>query len=897
MAANLSRYRAKRDFSKTGEPSGERAVSASARARFVIQKHAARRLHYDLRLELDGVFKSWAVTRGPSLDPADRRLAVEVEDHPLDYGDFEGTIPQGQYGGGTVQLWDRGFWRPEGPLSARDALRKGDLKFTLDGERLRGGWVLVRMRADRERRARTNWLLIKHRDDAASDARTAAALLDEDRSVASGRFMAQITAGTGPGPKPFMRGRGRAASPAAVWSSNRAESNPTRDARQVEPQLCKLVEQPPMGEGWAHEIKLDGYRLQLRVSRGVCTLRTRKGLDWTDKFSPLAQAAAALPDCMIDGEAVALDRSGKPSFAALQAALAERQTKDLVYFAFDLLLLRDRDLRALPLLERKRQLQMLLASLQQPQIRYVQHIQSRADAVLKFACEMQLEGIVSKQLSAPYESTRSGSWTKSKCRTGHEVIIGGWTMDGGALRSLLVGVNRGPHLVYVGRVGTGFSQRSLAPLMPRLRALASEENPFQGGEVPRLPGKVRWVRPELVAEIGAGWTEGGNVRQAAFKGLREDKPASEVHAESPVRRASARLASARPTPARRVRPTAGGLTNVVLGVGISQPDKALWPHANDDTPVTKLDLARYYEAVGAQMMPHLAGRPCSLVRAPDGIEREHFFQRHALPGQSSLIDLARVSGDRKPYVEIDRIEALAAAAQTAALELHPWNCEPYHYDRPGRLVFDLDPAPDVGFEAVIRAALELRERLEALGLIAFCKTTGGKGLHLVTPLANGGRTSLDWPIAKEFSHGVCMAMAADSPQRYLTTMAKKDRKGRIFLDYLRNDRMSTGVAPLSPRARPGATVSMPLTWAQVRRGLDPQRFTVRTAPQLMARSTAWADYGESARPLRGAIEKLTRTPRVPTSARSRTRVPRRWPAAAATAARGRSAARHRVADR
>jgi bifunctional non-homologous end joining protein LigD len=843
-ASKLEPYRAKRDFARTTEPDGQGAKPGRGPLRFVIQKHAATRLHYDLRLELDGVFKSWAVTRGPSLDPADKRLAVEVEDHPLAYGDFEGTIPKGQYGGGTVQLWDRGTWRPEG-MTAEEGLAKGDLKFTLDGARLHGSWVLVRMKHDRAGGKRVNWLLIKHRDEyaqeGAADGGDADAILAEDRSVASGRAMADIAAGKGRAPKPFMQGPDAPASSSAMPAF-------------LEPQLCRSVSRPPAGPGWVHEIKFDGYRIQLRVQNGAATLRTRKGLDWTARFSAIAQAASHLPDGIVDGEIVALDADGTPDFAALQAALSEGRTDNLVFFAFDLPHMGANDLRPLKLSERKERLKALLEAAASPRLRYVDHFSSGGDAVLQSACRMALEGIVSKRLDAPYTSGRGDSWTKAKCRAGHEVVIGAWATTGRALRSLLVGVHRGAHFVYLGRVGTGFGREVAEQLLPRLEAVAAETSPFTGIGAPRKEAGVHWARPELVAEIEfAGWTGAGMVRQAAFKGLREDKPAAEVQADAPASPREAKM----PKPAAKPpSATAAPGKAIVMGVVISHPDKMLWPDAGDGVAVGKLDLVRYYEAVGAWMMRHLKGRPCSILRAPDGIGREKFFQRHAMPGQSNLLDLVTVPGDRKPYLEIDRIEGLAAVAQTAALELHPWNCQPFHPDLPGRLVFDLDPAPDVPFDAVIAAAREMRERLEALGLVSFCKTTGGKGLHVVTPLAQETTGNPDWPQAKAFARRVCRDMAEASPDKYLITMAKKQRAGKIFLDYLRNDRLSTAAAPLTPRARPGAPVSMPLVWTAVKPGLDPLRFTIRTVPALIAKSRAWAGYCEAERPLSDAIRRL-----------------------------------------
>ncbi len=886
---SLSAYHAKRDFSKTAEPSGQAQAASSPRLRFVIQKHAARRLHYDLRLEFNGAFKSWAVTRGPSLDPAEKRLAVEVEDHPLDYGDFEGTIPAGEYGGGTVQLWDRGYWTPEGARSPQEAFDGGDLKFTLAGERLHGSWVLVRMRGDRYGGKRTHWLLIKHRD---ADARPGDgdALLEEDRSVASGRKLQQIADGNGKRPKPFMLARTAPAAPNAVWNSKAAPKPSARAAPSsiarvkatrvkkvpafVEPQLAKLVDQPPDGPLWGHEVKLDGYRAQVQVSRHMAVIRTRAGLDWTERFAAVAKDAAALPDCLIDGEIVALDQQGLPSFAALQAALSADKSEDLVLFAFDLLFEGLEDLRVQSLTYRKERLEKLLSARGvSNRLHYVAHLVSSAAAVYASACKMGLEGIVSKQLDAPYRSGRSGSWTKTKCRAGQEVVLGGWTTETGTVRSLLAGVYRGDKLSYVGRIGTGYGRDAVKVLLPQLKKFTQATSPFTGDNAPPKESNVRWLEPNLVAEIEfAGWTGSGLIRQAAFKGLRQDKPARDVIAEVPAAAAGAIKEAVEPmnkktsrsvarTRPSKAAPAPSPGSAVVEGVTVSKPDKPLWSDAGDGKPVTKLQLAQYFETVGEWMLPHLQGRPCSLVRVPNGVGGESFFQRHAMPGISELFTTVKVRGDKAPYVQIDRVEALAAAAQIGALEIHPWNCAPGNPEVAGRLVFDLDPAPDVTFDAVIAGALEIRDRLKATGLESFCKTTGGKGLHVVTPLT-AGKAAVAWPVAKNFAHIICAQMAQDSPTKYLDNMSKSQRVGKIFLDYLRNDRTATAVAVMSPRAREGAPVSMPIHWQAVRRGLDPKKFTVRTAPKVLRTSKPWAGYDAAARPLTDAIRAITGKPAV-----------------------------------
>jgi bifunctional non-homologous end joining protein LigD len=627
----------------------------------------------------------------------------------------------------------------------------------------------------------------------------------------------------------------------------------------IEPQLCKLVDRPPASSGYAHEIKFDGYRVQLRVQKGKAQIRTRSGLDWTTQFSAVAKAARKLPDCIVDGEICAIDSKNMPSFAMLQAALSEGRSRGLVFFAFDLLVEGREDCRALPLSARKERLKELLEDTRLGEtIRYVEHFESTGNEVWQSACNMNLEGIVSKRLDAPYISGRHGGWTKAKCRAGQEVVLGGWTTEGGGLRSLLAGVNRNGRLEYVGRIGTGYGEAVARRVLPELEKHTTEVSPFSGKDAPRKEANIRWLEPVLVAEIEfGGWTDTRMLRHAAFKGLRLDKPAAEVVDERPEPAAAPGKAvprkAAPASPLKAVSRKTG--PSVVMGVTLSNPNKQMWPKSDAGGAVTKRDLANYYEAVGDWLLPHLRGRPCSLVRAPDGIDGEQFFQRHAMAGISDLFTLVKVRGDKAPYVQIDRVEALIAVAQIGALELHPWNCAEGDPEVAGRLVFDLDPAPEVKFSAVIAAALEVRDRLKKVGLESFCKTTGGKGLHVVTPLT-GGEDAVPWPAAKNFAHIICAQMAADSPTKYLDTMSKKDRVGRIFLDYLRNDRTATAVAVLSTRARPGATISMPIHWKEVKSTLKPERFDIRTAPELLRKTRPWGGYDEAARSLAAAIEKV-----------------------------------------
>jgi len=810
----LETYRKKRDFAATPEPKGGKA-SKSGNS-FVIQKHAARRLHYDFRLEMNGVLKSWAVTRGPSLDPSEKRLAVHVEDHPLDYGTFEGTIPKGQYGGGTVLLWDRGTWTPEGDPAR--AYAKGHLEFTLDGEKLHGHWHLVRMQA-KPGEKRENWLLIKGDDEFARPEGAGDILEESPDSVASGRGLDEIAAGKAPG-KPAAKARKPA---------TRGKKATMPDF--IPPMLATLVNAAPSGARWLHEIKFDGYRVQVRIEKAKVTLLTRSGLDWTGKFGKSVIAALEkLPveNAILDAELVVEGDSGASDFSALQADLSGGREDRFRLYVFDLLYLDGRDLRRLPLVERKEMLAGLIPE-GEGIIRFSNHFEDDGDMVLRHACRLSLEGIVSKLAASPYRSGRGRSWVKSKCSARQEFVIGGFTPSTAAPKavgSLVLGVHEGGALRHVGRVGTGFSHATAAELFTRLEVMRVKESPFKGKLSAEEARHVSFVRPELVAEVEfRAWTADGHLRHAAFRGLREDKDPREIEQESPN--------PAKPPPVPR------------RTVTLSHPDRIYWP----DAGVTKEGLADYYAEVWRRIAPFVTGRPLALLRCPTGIDGQKFFQKHAWKGMNPKIARIRDPKDRagEELISISDLDGLMALVQSAALEIHPWGSTITDWERPDMIVMDLDPGEGVDWPAVIAAAQEVRRRLEDAGLAAFVKTSGGKGLHVVAPL----KPKADWRAAKAFTKAMADAMAADTPEAYVSTITKSKRKGRILIDYLRNQRGATAVAAYSARARAGAPVSTPLDWEELGPEIGPAHFTVTNLPARLAALSRdpWDGFRAAARPL------------------------------------------------
>jgi bifunctional non-homologous end joining protein LigD len=804
----LSLYRRKRDFSVTPEPSGDGPVRASG-GRFVVQMHAARRLHFDLRLEMGGVYKSWAVTRGPSLDPKDRRLAVEVEDHPIEYGTFEGTIPQGEYGGGTVMLWDRGQWVPEGDLEK--AYKKGHIAFEFKGERLKGGYHLVRM-ADRDegkgRKVRHNWLLIKQ-DDRWARPGDGDAAIAKATSVKTGRSMRQIAEGKGP---VWDSTRSRAALEKNVAAIAADESGkPGKLPAFIEPELSILVDEPPSGANWIHEVKFDGYRLGAHIEDGKVKLMTRSGLDWTRKFPAIAKALArtGIKSAWIDGEVVVPDENGLSSFSGLQRALSEGDDRAMIFYLFDLPFLNGRDLRDLPLIQRKQILRdVLFAKKANGVLAFSEHHEADGADFFKAARNMGLEGVVSKRKDSPYRSGRGRDWVKAKCVDRDEFVIGGYTPSraGRGMGSLLVGHYEGKRLTYDGRAGTGFDAKEAIALEQTLRARVVEDCPFEKMQR-AYQARALWVEPALVAEIGyRGRSSDGLLRQASYQGLRGDKPAKQVtHADRPAARAKSG-------------------DHTVAGITITHPTRVIDPTSGK----TKLDIARYYERVADTLLLDMADRPVAVVRNPDGITGESFFQRHPQQTLKGRISTVTDPEDREPVLCVRNVKDLITLVQFGAIEIHPWQTHIDKLDKADRIILDLDPAPDVPFTAVVLAAQLVRRRLEALGLKSIVKTTGGKGLHVIVPL----RPAADWKVAKGFAKAIADGLAREEPRIFLATASKAARKGRIYVDYLRNDRGSTAVGAYCVRARPGLPVAMPLDWRAVNESLKPDDFTIETVDKV-----------------------------------------------------------------
>jgi bifunctional non-homologous end joining protein LigD len=924
----LETYRKKRKFDVTPEPRGHKGPAGGYR--YVIQKHAARRLHYDLRLELDGVMKSWAVTRGPSLDPEDKRLAVAVEDHPVEYNSFEGTIPEGEYGGGTVIIWDRGTWAPEG--DPHKALAKGHLIFDLKGEKLHGRWHLVRMRT-RERDRHDNWLLIKGKDEEARGAGGRDILEEKPRSVVSGRSIEEIAGGKGKkrvwhsnrapagdaqgnnkdnarskaddeasfkekirqiaarAPRAKSRARtgdagakskAKSKSKAKADGKSRANKKTARAGKGAPPPrfvpvaLATLYGGAPSGPDWLHEIKFDGYRIEARLDHGAengaVQLLTRKEQNWTHRFPPVAEAVAALPaaTALLDGEIVVEDEHGISNFSLLQTDLKDGRTDRFVYYAFDLLYLDGRDLTGEPLLERKRALAGLLErrtkdTVEANIIRYTGDFEDAGPLILRHACEMGLEGIVSKRRSAPYRSGRTDNFVKTKCRGEQEFVVAGFapaTAMPRAIGALVVAVYEDGALRYAGRVGSGYTEKMAHDLFKRLSPLRTDKRPVA------LPADekrkdVVWVEPKLVIEAEfAGITHGGVLRQASFKGIREDKAATEVVREVPAPRpadeaAAPEPASAMRAAAARASVSSGGKKSARVAavsasknsargsdgvaVRLTHPDRVYWP----DVGVSKKDLAAYYVSIWDWIRPHILGRALSLVRAPEGVGGETFFQKHVAANVKTSRLRQAVPGKDHDVIAVQTLDDLIEVVQSGGLEIHVRGSRLDSLETCDRIVFDLDPGEGVAWPQIVAAAREIRDRLAGEKLTSFAKLSGGKGVHVVVPVDD-----VDWDAAKEFSGRITARMSADSPKLYLAKMTKALRGGHIFIDYFRNSREATSIAAYSTRARPGAPVSTPLTWERLARTSGGNDFSVLDLKKRL-KDDAWADIGKVRQKLPG----------------------------------------------
>ncbi|CAP43784.1 DNA ligase D [Bordetella petrii] len=808
MADSLKRYREKRDFKQTPEPADGGQANEGARA-FVVQKHWASRLHYDFRLELDGAMKSWAVPKGPSFDPSVKRMAVQVEDHPIAYNQFEGEIPKGQYGAGKVIIWDEGVWVPVG--NPRQGYRDGHLKFDLHGAKLRGRWALIRMKG-RETEKQPPWLLIKDRDGEARSEREFSVVDEMPDSVVPLRKRRAQTASA----------RNNAKKKTADNARDGIPGKPADLPEEFKPQLATLVDGPPRGGDWLYEVKYDGYRILARLEDGKARLYTRNGHDWTARLPHLARAIGQLdvPSAWIDGEIVVLADNGAPSFQALQNAFDRKRPAAIVYYVFDMPYVAGRDVRAEPLHARRAWLRQLVAAnaaALQDTVRFSETLDATPSQLVASACKMGLEGIIGKRRDASYVSRRSDSWIKLKCAQRQEFVIVGYTSPQGARQgfgALLLAVHdKDGQLRYAGKVGTGFDTQGLESLARQLQALAVADSPLAAAA--KAPRGAHWVKPQLIAEVSfAEWTASGHVRQASFRGLRSDKPPQAIERETPV-------------PARASR--------------LTHPERVI----DSSTGLTKLDLARYYGLVAPLLLEHLRGRPVSFLRAPAGIGGELFFQKHpdtaSLPGVRSLPP--SLDPGHAPLVEVATLEGIMSATQMNVVEFHTWNAVKTAIGKPDRMLFDLDPGEGVKWAAVRQAAELVHVLLRELGLQAWLKTSGGKGLHVVVPL----RRQYDWDAVKGFSQAVVQHLAKTVPQLFVAKSGPRNRVGKVFADYLRNGFGATTVAAWSARARPGMGISVPLGWDELASLERSDQWTVANIhTRLDVGNAPWDDYAPQA---------------------------------------------------
>lgn len=860
MSRNLDDYNRMRDFSATSEPAAAKRPgkknAADHALQFCIQKHDASHLHYDFRLELDGALKSWAVPKGPSLDPKVKRLAVHVEDHPLDYATFEGSIPEGHYGAGDVIVWDRGVWIPlEDP---QKAYAKGKLKFELQGEKLAGIWNLVRTHMPGKKE---NWFLIKHQDSAARPQDDFDVLVAEPDSVLSDRTLVDKPKLAAKQVKPIEK---TAAKPRKKASGKLTGAHKAKIPAQLKPELATLVDSAPEGE-WSYEIKFDGYRIMARIDHDQVQLFTRNGHDWTAKLPKQAEALAALglESAWLDGEMVVANDQGVPDFQALQNAFDSGRSANILYYLFDLPYLNGVDLREVPVEERRAALATVLGGHEQPLLRFSEAFDETPDALLNSACQMQMEGLIGKRLGSPYVSRRSSDWIKLKCKHRQEFVIVGYTDPKGsrsAFGALLLGLHDrdSGQLRYAGKVGTGFNETTLKSILAQLKPLqvkkAAVANPPSGFEAKG----VHWLKPKLLAEVAfAEMTKDGSVRHAVFHGLRDDKPAKNITEEraKPVKTSEKKTdAKKPPKKAAASKPASAETAPSQLGlangkVRITHPDRVI----DAVSGTTKMQLAEYYASVAEWILPQLKDRPVALVRAPDGIAGELFFQKNAerlaIPGITTLDK--DVTG--QPVMLINNAEALIGAVQMSTVELHTWNATTVDLDKPDRFVLDLDPDPALPWKSMVEATALTLTVLDELGLKAFLKTSGGKGIHLVVPLTR----KLGWDEVKDFSHAIVNHIAKLLPDRFSAVSGPKNRVGRIFIDYLRNGLGATTICAYAARTREGLPVSVPLFREEVAEIKGGNQWNVHNVHERLAEvgDEPWADMKKTRQSITAEMRK------------------------------------------
>lgn len=803
---NLQEYQQKRDFNKTNEPSGDIfEKGAKDNLSFVVQHHLARRDHYDFRLEWNGVLLSWAVPKGPSYNPKDRRLAIHVEDHPLDYKDFEGTIPKGQYGGGTVMLWDEGYWKPLSDV--QKGLEQGNLKFELFGNRLKGRWALIRLKNQENK----NWILLKEKDEFSS---TEDKISTFTTSIRTGRTMSQIEKGLD-------------------------KSSPKNPISQVNVQLAKLVDSVPQGDDWLFELKYDGYRIVAFVEVDNARLITRGGKDFTKYFTPIAQSItnwAAGRAMILDGEVVIIDSQGKTDFQALQSYIKNPKDKSLTYIIFDILALDGADLRDYPLIQRKEILSDLLIDAPN-NLFYSKHILGNGKQNLEAACRLKMEGIIGKKMNSKYTGTRNGDWIKLKCANSQEFVIGGYTRTDKKVRgisSILLGYYQGDKLIYAGRAGTGFTQKMQQELEQKFEDIKQSKSPFDNAPKAKTNENIIWLKPKYVAQVNfAEWTQDNLLRQASFKGLRMDKKPQEVTKESPNNGQLQDIQDQDTIQDLKLEKQGSNIT--VGGIKISNPDKVIY----QDLKLKKIDVVMYYAQVAKRMLPYVQNRILSVIRCPKGVGEPCFFKKHRANQSKGISQISVINseGKNQDYFYIENEFGIISEAQMGTVEFHIWGSSIDNIDKPDLMVFDLDPDENMELEQVRQGVKDLKSLLDKLNLVSFLKTSGGKGYHIVVPF----RPTVDWDTFNDFAKRVAQALKTKWPDKYTDNIRKVNRKGRIFIDWVRNGKGATSIAPYSLRAREGATVSMPIFWNELDT-IAPNSINISEALSRIKTQDPWKDF-------------------------------------------------------